>query len=117
MITVDDVCGVIDGMRVAGCSEKTIGNALATLHSVLRFAARHGGSSMTRSPSSKQRTTASPASAPAGAGTGEVVRLLACTTDPYKPLVATALFTGMRISELLGLLWKDVDFRAGTIHI
>jgi integrase len=35
-------------------------------------------------------------------GRGEVVRLLNCTDEQYRALVATALFTGMGISELLG---------------
>jgi integrase len=42
---------------------------------------------------------------------------LACTDEQYRPLVATALFTGMRISELLGLSWDDVDLDAGTVHV
>jgi integrase len=31
--------------------------------------------------------------------------------------VATVLYTGLRISELLGLVWDDVDFAAGVIHV
>lgn len=50
-------------------------------------------------------------------GRDEVVRLLDCTPEQYRPLVATALFTGMRISELLGLDWDDVDLDAGTVHV
>lgn len=29
----------------------------------------------------------------------------------------TAVFTGMRSSELRGLRWPDVDFRASEIHV
>jgi integrase len=32
-------------------------------------------------------------------------------------MVATALYTGLRISELLGLIWSDIDFTAGTISV
>ena len=32
-------------------------------------------------------------------------------------MVATVLYTGLRISELLGLVWDDVDFAAGVIHV
>jgi len=32
-------------------------------------------------------------------------------------LIATALYTGLRISELLGLIWDDVDLRAGMLHV
>jgi integrase len=117
-ITVDDVCDVIAGMRTAGCSEKTTGNALATLHSVLRFARRYGW--IVDDPIAKLEADERPRPQPRRQrvlGREEVVRLLACTADQYRPLVATALFTGMRISELLGLLWEDVDLGAGTIHV
>lgn len=50
-------------------------------------------------------------------GRDEVAGLLACCATRYRPLVATALFTGMRISELLGLVWDDIDLDAGTIHV
>jgi integrase len=29
----------------------------------------------------------------------------------------TAIFTGMRLSELRGLVWRDVDLEAGIIHV
>ena len=35
----------------------------------------------------------------------------------WRPLIVTAIFTGMRASELRGLAWSCVDFEAGVIHI
>lgn len=35
----------------------------------------------------------------------------------YKPLACIILYTGMRISEALGLTWDDVDMNAKTINI
>lgn len=35
----------------------------------------------------------------------------------WRPLVATAIFTGMRVSELRGLRWCDVNFADATIHV
>ncbi len=32
-------------------------------------------------------------------------------------LITVALFTGLRLSELLGLTWDVVDFNSGTISI
>src|SRR5262249_1850848 len=34
-----------------------------------------------------------------------------------RPLIITAIFTGMRLSELRGLRWSDVDLDAGQIHV
>ena len=35
----------------------------------------------------------------------------------YRPIIATAIFTGLRQGELLGLTWADIDFDAGVIHV
>jgi integrase len=34
-----------------------------------------------------------------------------------RPFIITAIFTGMRLSELRGLPWSDVDLDAGIIHV
>jgi integrase len=44
-------------------------------------------------------------------------RLLEASSDHLKPIFVTALNTGMRYSELMHLLWKDVNLEAGYIHI
>ena len=35
----------------------------------------------------------------------------------YRALVLTALFTGLRTSELRGLDWRNVDLDAGLLHV
>ena len=35
----------------------------------------------------------------------------------WRPLLVTAIFTGMRASELRGLRWSDIDLAAGIIHV
>src|SRR5438132_11999739 len=35
----------------------------------------------------------------------------------YAPLLRTALFTGLRLGELLGLQWQDIDLQEGVLHI
>src|SRR5207249_2959075 len=43
--------------------------------------------------------------------------LSAAADSPYYALVYTAVFTGLRRSELLGLRWQDVSLDAGTASI
>jgi integrase len=46
------------------------------------------------------------------------MKLLMDTATPrWRPLLVTAMFTGMRASELRGLPWSDVDLDEGLIHI
>ena len=35
----------------------------------------------------------------------------------WRPLILTAIFTGLRASELRGLRWADVDFERGELHV
>ncbi|MHB8637574.1 MAG: site-specific integrase, partial [Fimbriimonadaceae bacterium] len=37
--------------------------------------------------------------------------------DPLEPLIVTAIYSGMRLSELLGLTWDRIDFTRSTITI
>lgn len=47
----------------------------------------------------------------------EVKALLGALSGRWRPLILTAIFTGMRVSELRGCRWEDVDFGKGEIHI
>jgi integrase len=48
----------------------------------------------------------------------EIRRLLAHATDiRRRTLLLTAVFTGLRASELRGLRWKDVDLKAGQLEV
>src|SRR5436309_5507335 len=47
----------------------------------------------------------------------EVQIILSTAAGRWRPLFATAIFTGMRASELRGLTWDDVDFERNVIHV
>lgn len=117
-LDVEAVAGVLEELRGRGCSAKTIASALATLHSVLRYARRHGWiaedpvellepEERPRVRRRRQRVL----------GREEIERLLGACPARGRLLVTTALYSGLRISELLGLIWDDVDFAAGLIHV
>lgn len=117
-IAVDDVADLLDALRRQSCSAKTAANALATLHSIVRFARRYGwiaddpverleSSERPRPPRRRQRVL----------GRAEIGRLLGACTPRDRLLIATSLYTGLRISELLGLIWDDLDLSAGVIHV
>lgn len=43
--------------------------------------------------------------------------MIAAATESEKPLILTAITTGLRSSELRGLRWQDIDLAAGTITV
>ena len=38
-------------------------------------------------------------------------------SDGRRPLLLTAIFTGLRASELRGLRWSDIDFKRSALHV
>jgi len=47
----------------------------------------------------------------------EIKAFLAALSDHWRPLLMTAVFTGLRSSELRGLRWSDLDPKASTINV
>jgi len=47
----------------------------------------------------------------------EVRALLAHSNGSFRPLLLTAVFTGLRASELRGLRWIDLDLRRSELHV
>lgn len=47
----------------------------------------------------------------------EEARLFATLPEKYKAVVILALHTGLRMGELRGLRWRDLDFEAGVITV
>jgi integrase len=47
----------------------------------------------------------------------EIRRLLAAAHSRIRALLVTAVFSGLRASELRGLHWEDVDLKRGELHV
>jgi integrase len=47
----------------------------------------------------------------------EVRAIIAHLTERWRPLLLTAIFTGLRASELRGLRWEDVDLKRNELHV
>jgi integrase len=47
----------------------------------------------------------------------EIRAILHAAAGRARPILVTAIFTGMRSSELRGLRWEDVDLGRGEVHV
>jgi integrase len=47
----------------------------------------------------------------------EIKRIVGAVEGRWRPLLLTAIFAGLRASELRGLRWADVDFRKAELHV
>jgi integrase len=117
-IDTDQLVAWIRRLRGAGYAPHSVHNYWGPLHLVLAYAVRVGvipsspADRMTAAerpkPGSGRRRFLSP---------DEVGRLLDAAPDRYRVALACGLFSGLRLSELLGLTWGDIDFSAGVIRV
>jgi integrase len=47
----------------------------------------------------------------------EIKRIVHAASGKWRPILLTAIFTGLRASELRGLRWQDVDLKRGELHV
>ncbi|MGH2972148.1 MAG: tyrosine-type recombinase/integrase [Gaiellaceae bacterium] len=118
LISTDDLAQLVAVLRTKGLSPWTVNGLLVPLSCVFSFAVRRSyiASNPLRGlhPDERPHPRLSDQRVLTRA---ELSRLLRATPLRYKPLLATAIFTGMRFSEVLALSWDDIDFAAGVIHV
>ena len=117
-ITAQDVVDLIERLRSEGRSERTIASALHTMNNIMRFAIRNAW--IAENPLEKLERDERPHPVryvPRVLGQEEIAALLGTCTPAARTLIATPLYTGLRISELLGLTWSDLDLGEGTLRL
>jgi integrase len=118
LVTVDDVVAIMRELRVEGLSPWTIKRILGALSCVLTFALRRGYISAHPFDRLERDERPHPLRSDQRVLTRtELGRLFAACPRRYRPLLLTGAYTGMRLSEVLGLSWDDVDFAAGVVHV
>lgn len=127
-ITPDHVTSLIRELEDQGLSAKTIENYLLPLSGTMKFAVRRGliavdpCSLLTRDerPQRGKHQEAhiwSDAEVAALIEASEYLARQPKSRYDYSPLLRTALCTGLRQGELLGLRWKDVDLHEGVLYV
>ncbi len=99
-----------------GLSSQTIRHARSTLRRALHDAQRDG--LLTRNVAALARPPRLERREMRALTAGEVGRLIDATADdPFGPLFAVATGTGLRLGELLGLRWTDVDLEGRSLTV
>ena len=118
MITADDVVAVTRELQADGLSPWTVKRMLGALSCVFTFALRRGY--VTTHPFQRLERDERPhplRSDQRVLTRTELARFFTACPRRYRPLLITGAYTGMRLSEVLGLSWEDVDFAASVIHV
>lgn len=116
-ITADTIMHWVGGLKLSDSTKRSV---YAVLSDILSFAASRRRGYITNNPCRDLEKGELPRAAEYPIrvlGPGEADLLLAASPLWLKQIVQTALMTGMRHSEILGLSWDDIDFEENVIHV
>jgi integrase len=118
-ITAGHVSKLLADLRQKGKSSWTIKAVWYRLDSLLDHAMTRGliSESPLKRVSKSERPSGKAKTQPRTLTNDECAKLITKASERWRPLIATAVFTGLRISELLALRWQDVDFAEGVIRV
>ena len=118
-ITAKTISGLLSDLRTSGLAENTVRGILTVLSALLTFAVEQdilAVSPMRKLPK-KVRPEQKNSTEARRLDPQQLRRLVAATPIGYRSLIATLAYSGLRISEALGLVWADVDLQAGQLHV
>lgn len=112
-----DVSSLVADLRRQGKSPWTIKGIYGLLGSIVDFALEHDLIAVSPMLSKKRQPKGKPKSEPRTLTDQECERLVAGAPEGWRAMMETAVWTGLRLSELLGLTWADVDLKDETIRV
>jgi integrase len=111
-----------DQLAARGCSPVMIGKVRRSLGALLAEAQERGLVAQNVVRSLRARPTGERQRRKLKVGVDipspeEIRALIGELKDRRRPLLLTAIFTGLRASELRGLRWADIDLKQGVLHV
>jgi integrase len=118
-VTLADVRRLADKLSAGKLAPATVTGTLGILSGLLRYAVK--GGLLERNPARDldrdDRPGTERASEPRYLDADELGRLLAALSPTFRPVASACAFAGLRVSEALGLRWRDVDLKGGTLTV
>jgi integrase len=118
-VTSDDLRRLVDGLTRKGFAPSTVTSTINIVSRLFRYALKRKlvPHNPVRDLDRDDRPGAHRTTEPRYLTTAELGTLLAKLSDTMRPPAAACTYAGLRVSEALGVRWKDVDLKAGTITI
>jgi integrase len=118
-LTPDALAAFLRDLQATGLAAWTRKGMLTPLGRVLSLAVRRGylSENPLRRLESDELPKGKAKDDPRVLDRDEIGRLLAATPELYKPALATTVFSGLRVMELLGLRWRCIDFERGVVTV
>lgn len=117
-LTVPLINEFADQLLTAGRSRVLVSRVMVSLSSIVTEAQRRGLVTANNVRSAKPvRRSSREDARPDMPSREELKAIIDATPERSRPLILTAIFTGLRGSELRGLLWSDVDLKRGVLSV
>jgi integrase len=118
-IRLGDVRRLVDRLGAAGLAPSTVTGIIGIFSGLLRFGVK--GGHIERNPvrdlDRDDRPGTKRLSEPRYLSPEEIGQLLGHLSATFRPVVFVCVFAALRISEALGLRWRDIDMEAGTLTV
>lgn len=115
-ITPADITGWLNGLKAAGLQDSSRFAMRLRLGAMLGFAVNQL-KWLNTNPIKEAERVKPAVRAPRFLTGDEVFRVLHAADEWLRPVIAVAVYCGLRKGELAGLEWEDVDLEAGVIHV
>jgi len=115
-----DVARVLERARRTGRSGWTQKGILSLLSGIMRYALEQrliAFNPVTTLPKRDRPRTREGGRGPKRILEAAELRSLLEASGSFRVLFAVSAYAGLRLSETLGLVWEDIDFERGTIHV
>jgi integrase len=118
-LTVADVRRLLDALAAKRLSSWSRSGLVSILSGTLTYGVRQGvvAHNVVRDIGRDDRPGAQRKSEPRYLSPDELDALLVKMGDTFRPVAASCAYAGLRLSEALGLRWRDVDFEGGTLTV
>lgn len=118
-LTVADIRRLLDALAAKRLAPRSRGGVLGIVSGLLSYGVKQGicPRNPARDLDREDRPGTQRLSEPRYLTVEEVGRLLAAMGDTFRPVAATCAMAGLRVSEALGLLWREVDFEGATLTV
>jgi integrase len=100
-----------------GLGPTSINKSLALLARIMDEAIEYGHVSTANPAKGKRRRLRAPKPTRTWLEPNEAAAVLDAAGDKYRPILAVMMLGGLRVSEAIGLRWRDLDLAKGTLRV
>nr|WP_296047158.1 site-specific integrase [uncultured Blautia sp.] len=116
-ISSASICTFSEKMKQKGLSPRTIKNLLILFHSILCYGEKQGYLSMSQIEIRYPKITDRSFNIISQENMEKLITVLLADTSKFSIGILLCIYTGIRVGELSGIRWSDVDFNKKILHI